>query len=535
VQRALLFDWLSRCRDTRFGKEHGFAEIRSIEEYRRRVPVAGYDRFAPYIDAIGRGEENVLFPHSESVKRFTITTGTTGTPKLNPVTPTWLKHYREAWDLWGAKMLSDHRQKVGGKIMQIIGTWDMGRTPAGIPISMVSALLSRNQNPLVRRFYAVPTEVIDIREPAARHYTTMRLSVADQVSLIVLMSPGSLIQLVKLADEHRETLIRDIRDGTLSTRFEIPPQTRNSLQPRISRPNPARARELEQIVERTGRLYPRDYWNQPIIACWVGGTAGYQSRYLSDYFGASPLRDQGLVSSEGRHTIPIEDDKPQGVLSILSGYYEFIPADESGSPDPTVLEGHELEPGRDYSLVMTTHSGYFRFEIGDLVRCHGFVGEAPLLEFLQKSGRCGDLEGEKLTERQFLDAAGEAAGQLGIHIGLITAVASRTQGGRPHYSFLIEHSDVADPAIALRFLQTIDRLLIQCNFLYSARRRENVLDPPRLVRLPNGHWKEHIQAEINRRGTGEAQYKHPGMVTDSAWLTGLQPVDTISMSSEVSV
>ena len=66
---------------------------------------------------------------------------------------------------------------------------------------------------------------------------------------------------------------------------------------------------------------------------------------------------------------------------------------------------HELQRDRDYSLVMTTHSGYFRFQIGDLMRCRGFVGEAPVLEFLQKSGRCGDLEGEKLTERQFLDAA----------------------------------------------------------------------------------------------------------------------------------
>lgn len=535
LQRKLLLEWVRRCRQTRFGKEHGFSKIQGVEDYRRQVPVAGYDRFAPYIDAIGRCEQNVLFPPEEVVNRFTITTGTTGAPKLNPVTPTWLKHYRRAWDLWGAKMLSDHPEKVGGAIMQIIGTWDMGRTPGGIPISMVSALLSRNQNPLVRRFYSVPTEVIDIREAAARHYATMRLSVARQVSLIVLMSPGSLIRLVKLADEHRDTLIRDIHDGTLSSQFEISAETRSKLAPRISIPDPKRARELEQIVERTGRLYPSDYWKQPIIACWVGGTAGYQSRYLADYFGSSPLRDQGLVSSEGRHTIPIADDKPEGALSIDTGYYEFVPVDEVDSNAPTVLEGHELEPDRDYSLVMTTYSGYFRFQIGDIVRCRGFVGEAPVLEFLQKAGRCGDLEGEKLTERQFLDAAGVAADELGVQLGWVTAVAAREAGGRPRYEFLIEHGDVPDDEVAHRFLNRVDELLMRSNFLYSARRKERVLDPPRLVRLRTGDWGAYVQKEIARRGTGEAQYKHPGIVTDASWLTRFNPVDTISLSIETPV
>jgi hypothetical protein len=158
-----------------------------------------------------------------------------------------------------------------------------------------------------------------------------------------------------------------------------------------------------------------------------------------------------------------------------------------------------------------------------------------VLEFLQKSGRCGDLEGEKLTERQFLDAAGEAAAELGIHLGWITAVAAREQGGRPRYEFLIEHGDVPGDDLAQKFLTRVDSLLIKCNFLYSARRREKVLDPPRLVRLRTGDWGAYVQEEITRRGTGEAQYKHPGMVTDVSWLTRFTPVDRISLSVEAPV
>jgi hypothetical protein len=467
---------------------------------------------------VARGELSALFPPDEPVRRFTITTGTTGIPKLNPVTPTWFRAYRRVWDLWGIKMLVDHPEKVGGKILQITGSWDMGRTSGGIPISMVSALLARSQHPLVRPYYAIPNEVTNIRDPVARYYTTMRLSIPERIGVIVLMSPGSLLRLVQLADEHRESLIRDIHDGTLSQAFDVPAEIREMLVPRLGRGNPARARELERIVNRTGHLHPKDYWPRPLIACWIGGTAGYQARYLSEYFGDAPQRDQGLVSSEGRHTIPIEDGQPQGVLSFISAFYEFVPVGEVNAPQTVVLEGHELEIDRDYYLVMTTYSGYFRFNIGDIVRCRGFAGQAPMLEFLQKGERCGDLEGEKVTEHQFLDAAGCAAQALGMRLGYITAVPFRPERELPCYAILVEQGDIPDADTASRFLEAVDRRLTADNFLYSGRRRENVLGPPRLVRLPQGTWSAYVQAEVERRGTGEAHYKHPGLIQDSAWL-----------------
>jgi hypothetical protein len=536
VQRELLFDWVQRCRDTRFGRDHGFAEIHTLDDFRRRVPVAPYSHFAPYIDAVGRGDTGALFPADESVDRFTITTGSTGTPKLNPVSTTWLSRYRDSWNLWGAKLLADHPRNLGGKILQIIGSYDMGRTDGGIPISMVSALLARRQHPMVRPYYAIPNEVTDIRDPVARYYTTLRLSVPERIGLVVLMNPGNLVRLVQLGDEHRESLIRDIHDGTLSRSFDVPAGIRDALARRLGRPNPARARELQQIVERTGRLYPRDYWPQPIIACWLGGTAGYQARYLAEYFGDVPMRDQGLVSSEGRHTIPFEDLKPQGVLSIHTGYYEFMPvAESSSSSAPTVLEGHELVEGDDYHLVMTTHSGYFRFNIGDIVRCRGFLGEAPLLEFLQKGERCGDLEGEKVTEHQFLEAAGDAAQALGIRLKYITAVPTRAEGHAPCYTIVAERDDVAEPELARRFLEETDRRIMNTNFLYSARRREGVLGSPKLLRIPEGAWEAHVQAEIARRGTGEAHYKHPGLVQNSAWLEQFRPVDVVQIHAPAAV
>lgn len=527
----MLFPWLQRCRESRFGRDHGFGSIQNLDDFRRQVPVSRYDYFAPYIDGVARGVHTDLFPENEPVKRFTITTGSTGIPKLNPVTPSWLKYYRESWNLWGAKMLLDHFPIVGRKILHIIGSWDMGKTQAGIPISMVSALLARNQNPVVRPFYCVPNEVTNIPDPDSRYYTMLRLCMGTNIGLIVVMNPGTLLRLAQLGDEHKESLIRDIRDGTLSSQMDVPAAIRQQIAGRIRRPDPSSARMLEEAVAQSGHLYPQSYWDRPLIACWLGGTAGYQARYLPEYFGGAYLRDQGLVSSEGRHTIPIEDGKPQGVLSIKSAFYEFIPVNEDGE-NPTVLEAHELKDGGDYHLVMTTYSGYFRFRIGDLVRCHGHIGQTPILEFLQKGDRCGDLEGEKVTEHQFLEAASNAALERGIRLGPVTAIPCRPDGKLPSYQIIVEFGDVPDSDTARGFLAGIDQRLRETNFLYRARRKEKVLGPPVLWRIPTGNWTEYVQSEIVRRGTGDAHYKHAALVQDSTMLDRFQPVDRIECAAD---
>lgn len=531
VQREWLFARIRRCRDTLFGRDHDFTVVRTLPDFRRQVPVSSYDYFAPYIDAVARGEPGALFPPDERVLQFTITAGSTGVPKLNPVTDRWLKEYRNTWNLWGVKTFLDHPAQVGGKILQMAGTWNMGRTPAGIRISMISALVARYQNPVVRYFYAVPDEVPEIRDPTARYYTMLRLSIVQRIGLIVLMNPGTLLRLAELGNEYRDFLIRDVHDGTLSAAFDVPAEIRQQLASRICRPNPQQAKVLARIVESKGTLYPRDYWSPPIIGCWLGGTAGYQAKYLHEHFPDSPLRDLGLVSSEGRHTIPIENDTPAGVLAATANFYEFIPVEEIHGHSPTALEGHELTKGHDYYLLMTTSSGYYRFNIGDIVRCQGFVGEAPLLEFLQKGDRCGDLEGEKVTEYQVVQAAGEAASALGIRLGYVTAVPTRPRGELPCYIFVVEQGDTRDEDQARDLLEAVDRRLSAANFLYSARRRELVLGPPRLWRIPKGAWSQYIESEIVRRGTGDAQYKHPGLVQDATILNRFRDYEIVTLRS----
>jgi hypothetical protein len=116
---------------------------------------------------------------------------------------------------------------------------------------------------------------------------------------------------------------------------------------------------------------------------------------------------------------------------------------------------------------------------------------------------------------------------LGINLGLVTGVPRRAMGHKPWYDFLVAISEFRDSLVSQQFLAALDDELSKLNFLWRARRKEGVLAPPRLLRLPSSAWDEYVRQELSRRGTGDYQYKHPGLVKDQSWLANFSPVDSI--------
>ena len=84
IQNHLLFDLIKRNRATRFGRDHRFEAIHSLSDYRAQVSVGDYERLRPYIECAQNGEANALT--AAPVLMFTMTSGSTGQPKLIPIT-----------------------------------------------------------------------------------------------------------------------------------------------------------------------------------------------------------------------------------------------------------------------------------------------------------------------------------------------------------------------------------------------------------------------------------------------------------------
>ena len=80
--------------------KYDFKSIRSIEDYKNRVPIINYEDLEPVINRIKKGEQNLIWP--SEIKWFAQSSGTsTGKSKFIPVTREAIEncHYKGGKDL----------------------------------------------------------------------------------------------------------------------------------------------------------------------------------------------------------------------------------------------------------------------------------------------------------------------------------------------------------------------------------------------------------------------------------------------------
>jgi hypothetical protein len=520
VQEELLHRILARQAQTAFGADHHFHAIRTSADFRNNIPVRGYDYIEPYIRRVLKGEVSALLA-DRKVHMFALTSGTTASRKYIPVTDQYLADYKRGWNIWGLKVFRDHKEVRMRPIVQLSGDWQETYSESGVPCGAVTGLTAQMQMRIIRRIYCVPGIVAKIKDPAAKYYAALRLSIPRAVGMIIAANPSTLINLARAGDAEKESLIRDIRDGTLSERFDIPAEIRAALAGRIRTPHPERARELEAIVGRTGTLYPKDYWAKDcLIGNWMGGSVGSYLRQYPKYYGNTPVRDVGLIASEGRMTIPMSDGTPSGVLDITAHYFEFIPEEEADSAKPTVLAAHELQVGKTYYILLTTAYGLYRYNISDVVRCTGFMNQTPLLEFLSKGAHIANLTGEKVSEYHVTGAMNTVLHSMNLHLTAYS-VAPCWDDALPFYGLFIERGDLSDRSQGLQLANALERELATINIEYASKRESQRLGPMRLFVLPTHSWQKWDSLRLARSGGVPEQYKHPCLIPDPMFRSTL--------------
>ena len=510
TQPRLLARILADAAETDFGRDHGLRRVRTIEELRKAMPIAGYERAEPYVQRVARGQTEALFPPGTHIHMFALTSGTTGTPKRIPVTDTVLRDCRDGWHVWGVHALDDHFDAFGAKILRIASRMDEQVTPSGIPAGAMSGLTCQAQKPIVRRMYVTPPEAAYADDTPTKYYLACRLGLMHRRVMPVTANPSTLLGLAGAMDARKEALLRDLSDGALSPDLALDGEKRRCIEARL-RPMRRRARDLEAALQATGHLYPKDAWELPLIGTWKGGTLGLYLHEIPRYWGDAPIRDIGLIASEGRFSIPLQTDGSAGVLEATSTFYEFVPEEAIDSADPAALLAHEVEVGGRYFLIPTTAGGLFRYNIGDLIRVTGRMGPAPVIEFLNKGTHVASLTGEKITEFQVATAVNELVARLGLDVR--NYCLCPTWADVPHYSLLVEECD-APADRAEEFACAVDSGLQELNMEYKTKRTSGRLAPVRVKTIPAGAWRAYDRRTIEEHSGRVEQYKHKFLVNE---------------------
>jgi len=505
TQDELLRRLVEWGRPTRFGRDHHLASVNTYDDFRRAVPVGGYESLAPYLRDVFEGDTEALLPPGADVLLFALTSGTTGEPKRIPITRRSLAFYRAGWNAFGCKLLNDHPDAWLRKILQISSPMAESFSPTGVPCGSISGLLAATQQRIVRRMYAAPADLMGIRDPAAKYYSLLRAAMPKDVGLISTANPSSVIKLLLCAREHAESLLRDLRDGTITPPGEPPPDLRRTLR---LRKHPRLVRRIEAGLARDGELKAAHFWDLSVLLHWTGGTLGLYLPQLRELTDNAPIRDIGLLASEGRFTIPMADETPSGLADMLGAFLEFIPAEQADAAEPTVLRSDELDVGGEYFLVLTNFSGLWRYNINDRIRVTDHYADTPVFEFLSKGAHTANMTGEKLTEHQLVAAMDQAGRRIGFSVQRF--VAQPCFASPPYYRVTVE-TEGAAPA---RLAEILDAALVQLNIEYASKRHSGRLGPVQVVSdRPEVFARRERELLAVREGRQE-QYKHQYLLTE---------------------
>jgi len=499
---------------TVFGREHGFDKVRTLDDFRRAVPIRDYDALESWLERAAAGEPAVLT--QESPLGFRRTSGTTKESKKIPITrrvldpefPAWAACMGAAFDLAPALRTSDSDRVLNVTL-----------NPRGRPTVLPTGALWQSYSEHFARLagpgdplYGLPGtqapwyDSLEVMPPEELAYRRLRLAATSDLLGMIALTPSTVVAFNHVLRQHLPKVIQEVRDGTLFGR-------------RHGSPDVLRARELESVLQSEGaQLALRHIWpNLRFLITWKAGPGAALLPHALDLLGDAVQAVPFLYcGSEGEYSFVVGNEE---LLVPDNIFYEFVPADEEVAAAGSVLRAHELEPGREYQLVLTAWNGLYRHLNGDILRILGMAHGVPQFEFVGRAGAWSSLANEKMTDRQIIAAVAATSRASNLVFENFTCCPQVGPPGR--YVLLVEVDAPVGMIDESRLAAEAERQLCQHNFLYARYRGFGELGPVIARVVPPGTFARYKNVVSQTRAIAVSQVKDKALQKDDAVLKAL--------------
>jgi hypothetical protein len=512
AQEKTLRKFLTKSKDTVYGKEHHFEDILKaktadelFKKYQENVPINQYTDFEPYIERHKNGEDNVLFSGKPII--YLTTSGTTSKPKWIPLTQEYYDEvYKKLNQLWFATALKFRPHVCDGKNLSIVGKALEGYAPDGTPYGSVSGLSHKGIPKFMKPIYSAPYELFHITDYKARYYAIMRMAIEQNITWIVSVNPSTLIEMQNNLNEFWDDYVNDVENGTISDKFLIDDYIREALLKNIQ-PNPERAEELRQLKIKHGTVLPKHYWtNLQVISVWMCGNTNIYLNKVKDSFPENTLfQEFAYFSSECRSGNVLSPPDRDTTLFCHKLYFEFIKAEDNELPNPRIYQAHELKVGERYFFIFTNPAGLYRYNMNDIIECTGKYNDFPKIQFIQKGNGIISLTGEKLSERQFIDAIHEAEKEIGVSLRFFVGFAD-VEASLYHFYYELPETVENQIEIGQKITQIVDEKMKEFNKEYFDKRGTNRLKNP-ITQILQKESFETFKARCIDLGFRDGQFK----------------------------
>ncbi len=458
VQQEWFRKLVTAGKGTEWGRQHGFGDISSYDQFAERVPLQDYESLKPYILRLKNGEQNLLWP--SEVKWFAKSSGTSNDKsKFIPVTEEALEHchFRGGKDLLTIYCSNNPNTRLfNGKLLSLGGSHKINSFSNDSFYGDLSAIIMQN----------LPFWIELFRTPD--------LSVA-------LMDEWE----AKIEKMANDTIHEDVTNisGVPSWTLVL----------------------LRRVLELSGKASIDQVW--PNLELYVHGAVNFcpyreQFRKLIPKPGMHYYETYN--ASEGFFGIQDRQNSEEMLLMLDYGiFYEFREA-----TGDRVIPLHEVKPGVNYSMIISTNAGLWRYQIGDTVV---FTSVNPYR--IRITGRTSlfiNAFGEELMIDNAEKAIAEACKATDASVKEYTASPvyfSEHENGA--HEWLIEFEK--HPADLDRFAESLDKALKHANSDYEAKRHKDMSLRKPIVRvLDNGTFYEWLKSK-NKLG---GQHKVPRLVNN---------------------
>jgi len=465
LQQKMFNQLVEKGRQTVFGVDHDFDQIRTHEDFKKRIPVRDYEAFRPYIDQILKGGDDVLWPGRPMY--FSKTSGTTSGAKYIPITKDSMPHHvhsaRHALLMYLLK--TGRTDFLRGRMIFISGSPELD-TSEDIPTGRLSGISHRHVPAYLRK---------------------RRLPSYD-------------INCIEDWEEKLDAIVEESLSKNMSLISGIPPWVEMYF---------------ERLIATSGKSTIAEIF--PGFSLFVYGGVNFQpyEKKFYDLIGKEVPSLETFPASEG--FIGFQDEWPsQGLLLIPDAgiFYEFIPADQFYDDDPPRLSLQEVEKDVNYVVIMNTNAGLWGYNIGDTIRFvstdpYRFVSTGRLTHFTSAFGEHVIAE----EAEQAITTAAQQTGALVTEFTLAPLVDNPE--GLPCHQWFVEFSK--EPDDMERFASILDQRLQEKNPYYKDLVSGNILQPAIVESLPDGSFNRYMKS-IGKLG---GQNKVPHLSNDrkiADWL-----------------
>jgi len=470
VQEEQLLKLLSFAKDTKWGQKFDFQTIKTYRDFQNRLPLQTYDDIKPFVNKLRNGLGNILWPGE--TKWFAKSSGTTSDKsKFIPVSKESLEdcHFRGGKDVLALYTVYHPDTNIfSGKGLTLGGSHQINNYSNQSYYGDLSAILIENL-PFWAEFLRTPSSKIALLDEWDR----------------------------KLAEVTKATLSENVTNlaGVPSWNLVL----------------------IKYILKKTGKSNLLEVW--PNLELFVHGGVNFKP-YREQFAKLipSPIMNYMETYNASEGFFGIQDNPLQDDMLLMLDYgifFEFISMDRFDEDSPPIISIGEVEPNKNYALVITTNGGLWRYLIGDTIIFtqtfpHKFIISGRTKHFMNAFGEEIIIDN---AERALLTACKKTEALIYEYSAAPVYMSEKQQGT---HEWVIEFEKA--PSDLDYFATVLDHALMAVNSDYEAKRFKNItLGKPIVKSLKKGtfyNW-------FNDKGKLGGQNKIPRLSNDRKYVEQL--------------